>query len=40
MPLALRITEDCNGNGVADSRDILDGTSADTNGDWVPEECQ
>ena len=39
VPIALRITDDCNKNGVADSRDILDGTSADANGDWIPDEC-
>ena len=30
---------DCNGNGVDDGIDILDGTSLDLNGDGVPDEC-
>ncbi|MFO0829841.1 MAG: hypothetical protein U0572_16995 [Phycisphaerales bacterium] len=30
---------DCNGNGEADSVDILDGTSEDCNGNAVPDEC-
>jgi len=30
---------DCNGNGVADVRDIATGTSADQNLDGVPDEC-
>ncbi|MCK6456590.1 MAG: hypothetical protein L6Q92_08690 [Phycisphaerae bacterium] len=31
---------DCNGNGIADADDILGGTSADTNADDVPDECE
>jgi hypothetical protein len=32
--------DDCNTNGVCDSRDIAYGTSQDDNGDGVPDECQ
>ena len=31
---------DCNGNGRPDCWDIADGTSKDTNGDGIPDECQ
>ncbi len=31
---------DCNGNGVADAQDIANGTSLDSNGDGIPDECQ
>jgi hypothetical protein len=31
--------EDCNANGVPDSCDLADGTSADANADGVPDEC-
>ncbi len=31
---------DCNANGRADTCDIASGTSADRNGDGVPDECQ
>ncbi|MBI5865009.1 MAG: hypothetical protein HZB38_10980 [Planctomycetes bacterium] len=31
---------DCNQNGVSDALDIGSGTSADVNGDGVPDECQ
>ncbi|MBN1488707.1 MAG: FG-GAP repeat protein [Phycisphaerae bacterium] len=31
---------DCNDNGFCDSRDIDDGTSTDTNGNGVPDECE
>lgn len=30
---------DCNGNGLADSCDIANGTSLDLNGDGIPDEC-
>src|SRR2546422_11738428 len=30
---------DCNGNGVHDAVDILDGTSPDCNRNGVPDEC-
>jgi len=33
-------TPDCNGNGVVDSCDLFDGTSADCNNDGIPDECQ
>lgn len=39
-PLALAQQEDCNSNGVADSQDIADGTSADCNFDSIPDDCQ
>jgi hypothetical protein len=32
--------EDCNLNGVCDVTDILSGTSADANGNGVPDECE
>ncbi|MGB0333683.1 MAG: hypothetical protein ACPGPE_17885, partial [Planctomycetota bacterium] len=31
--------QDCNGNGVADTADITNGTSLDCNGNSVPDEC-
>ncbi len=31
---------DCNGNGIADDLDIIDGLSADRDGDTIPDECQ
>jgi predicted outer membrane repeat protein len=31
---------DCNGNGVLDAIDIAGGTSADTDGDDLPDECE
>ncbi len=31
---------DCNGNGRHDSRDLADGTSADCNGNRIPDECE
>jgi len=31
---------DCNMNGVADTLDVFEGTSADTNGNGVPDECE
>ena len=31
---------DCNGNGVADRFDIIDGASRDLDGNWVPDECE
>lgn len=31
---------DCNGNGVSDATDIAAGTSADTDGDGIPDECE
>ncbi len=37
---AARHPQDCNGNGVPDSCDILSGASNDCNGDFVPDECQ
>ncbi len=34
------IADDCNDNGVDDSDDIAAGTSADCNGNLVPDECE
>jgi uncharacterized repeat protein (TIGR01451 family) len=34
------IFRDCNGNGNADAEDIADGTSADANGNGIPDECE
>ncbi|MFH0981626.1 MAG: hypothetical protein V2A79_08820 [Planctomycetota bacterium] len=31
---------DCNSNGRSDADDTIAGTSTDTNGDWIPDECQ
>ena len=31
---------DCNGNGVADDADIANGSSADINGNAIPDECE
>lgn len=31
---------DCNDNGIPDAVDLADGTSFDTNGDHVPDECE
>ncbi|MCZ6834866.1 MAG: hypothetical protein O7G85_03755 [Planctomycetota bacterium] len=31
---------DCNANGIFDLTDILDGTSADLDGDFLPDECE
>jgi hypothetical protein len=38
-PFVLLLTHDCNQNGVLDSQDIADGTSADCNGNGRPDEC-
>lgn len=37
LPAAL---VDCNSNGIADALDIASGTSRDTNGNAVPDECE
>ncbi len=34
------ITVDCNGNGIHDGDDIANGTSQDTNGNGIPDECE
>ncbi|MCH2149984.1 MAG: hypothetical protein MK095_11180, partial [Phycisphaerales bacterium] len=31
---------DCNGNGLPDAGDIADGTSDDTDGNGIPDECE
>jgi hypothetical protein len=31
--------DDCNGNGVDDLHDLIDGTSVDDNGNGIPDEC-
>jgi hypothetical protein len=36
----LRTFRDCNGNAIPDPSDIANGTSSDTNGDGLPDECQ
>lgn len=36
----LATMKDCNGNGIADSLDLLDGSSADVDANGVPDECQ
>jgi hypothetical protein len=37
---AFEFVRDCNGNGIADAADIANGTSADTDGNGVPDECE
>jgi hypothetical protein len=39
LPAAVMLT-DCNGNGVADSTDIANGTSQDANHNGIPDECE
>ncbi len=36
----VRLTPDCNGNGIADESDILAGTSDDCNGNLIPDSCE
>ena len=36
----IRLTADCNDNGVPDEQDIAAGTSPDCNGNGVPDECE
>jgi len=36
----VKVFPDCNGNGVSDVKDLMDGTSRDLNGDQIPDECQ
>lgn len=36
----LRLTPDCNGNGVADELDVMGGTSNDCNDNLRPDECE
>jgi hypothetical protein len=36
----LRISRDCNNNGVEDTVDISGGTSSDCNGNAIPDECE
>ncbi len=38
--LYLSASTDCNGNGIPDDRDILDGTSNDLNANGVPDTCE
>ena len=35
----LRVTPDCNGNGIPDDQDIGAGASSDCNGNGIPDEC-
>ncbi|MFN5497819.1 MAG: right-handed parallel beta-helix repeat-containing protein [bacterium] len=37
---AFEFVRDCNGNGIVDSADIANGTSADTDGNGIPDECE
>ena len=32
--------QDCNGNGVSDAIDIVQGASTDVNGNGIPDECE
>ncbi len=34
------VSGDCNGNGVPDNQDIVDGTSSDLNDNGIPDECE
>jgi len=36
----IEVLNDCNGNSVVDSQDILDGISDDCNGNGIPDECE
>jgi hypothetical protein len=36
----VRVFPDCNGSGIADYGDIANGSSRDSNKDWIPDECQ
>lgn len=36
----VNVFPDCNGNGLSDVKDLMDGTSRDLNGDRIPDECQ
>lgn len=38
--LLLDVAADCNGNGMADSDDVMGGGSLDANGNGVPDECE
>jgi hypothetical protein len=38
--LGLRVTQDCNSNGIDDPADIAGGTSADCNANGIPDECE
>ena len=38
--LTLADTADCNGNGIPDNQDILNGTSSDCDGNNIPDECR
>ena len=35
-----RVFPDCNSNAISDVEDIANGTSADTNGNQIPDECE
>ena len=37
---AYELFQDCNHNGIADSRDVVSGTSRDCNGNTIPDECE
>lgn len=38
--LALAFDVDCNGNGTSDLVDFQNGTSYDSNNNWIPDECE
>lgn len=38
--LALAFDVDCNGNGTSDLVDFQNGTSFDSNNNWIPDECE
>jgi len=39
LPATIDVNLDCNGNGVLDPLDVLNGTSPDDDGNGVPDEC-
>ncbi len=40
LVLARHVAPDCNGNGVSDLVDVIEGTAADCNGTLIPDDCE
>lgn len=40
LEISLQVDSDCNSNGVPDNCDVVGGTSADLNGNIIPDECE
>ena len=36
----VRFSQDCDGDGVCDAEEILNGDEADTNGNFIPDDCE